>query len=173
MFNKTFGVELEFIAPETLNRNAIARALTRHGIPSFDAGYTHETSERWKLVSDVSVRGDGNGMELVSPILRGQNGFDLLRKACDELVRLGCVANKTCGLHVHVGARDMSVVAMRRLAIIYSDFETVLDSVMPTSRRLNNNQYLHSLRGLSKSEIEAATNVRAIASQISGIIFFS
>ena len=166
MFNKTFGVELEFIAPETLNRNAIARALTRAGVSSFDAGYTHETSERWKLVSDASVRGDGNAMELVSPILRGDAGMAMLRKACDELTRLGCTVNKSCGLHVHVGARDMSVVAMRRLAILYSDFEAVLDSVMPASRRLNNNMYLRSLSGLSKSQIAVARDVRAIALQI-------
>jgi len=168
MFGKTYGVELEFIAPTGTPRAAVATALSNAGVASYDAGYSHATSDKWKLVSDASVRAEGGGMamELVSPILRGDAGMAALRLACEVLTRIGCKVNKTCGLHVHVGAREMSVIAMRRLAILYSDFEGVLDSVMPTSRRANANMYLQSLRRLNKATIGTAPDVRAIAAQI-------
>jgi putative amidoligase enzyme len=166
MFTKTFGVELEFIAPSHVSRRAVAEALNAVGVESYDAGYSHAVSNKWKLVSDASVSGTGIGMELVSPILRGEPGLAKLKLACDVLVRLDCTVNRTCGLHVHVGAREMSIRAMRRLAILYSDFEGVLDSVMPASRRANNNTYLQSLRDMNKGMIDRATQPREIALQI-------
>ena len=173
MFGKTYGVELEFIAPSHMGRAAVAAALIAAGIRAYDAGYTHQTSDKWKLVSDASVNAagaaeGGNGMELVSPILRGESGMNDLRVACEVLTRIGCRVNKTCGLHVHVGAREMPVAAMRRLAILYSDFEGVLDSVMPASRRANNNRYLQGLRNLDKASIARADDVRAVASHVNG-----
>lgn len=174
MFGKTFGVELEFIAPRGHSRQTVAEALTAAGVAAYDAGYTHHTSDRWKLVSDASVSGysdhvvTGEGMELVSPILTGDAGLATLRKACETLTAIGCKVNKTCGLHVHVGARTMSVVAMRRLAIMYSDFELVLDSLMPSSRRANNNTYLQGLRRMNKAGVSSASSAREIAAQING-----
>jgi hypothetical protein len=168
MFGKTFGVELEFIAPYNMGRGVVAEALNAAGVASFDAGYSHATSDKWKLVSDASVSGDGMAMELVSPILRGEAGLAKLRTACEVLTRIGCKVNKTCGLHVHVGAQSMSVQAMRRLAILYSDFEGVLDSLMPSSRRANNNTYLQSLRRINKDGVNTARDARAIASYING-----
>lgn len=166
MFGKTFGVELEFISP--IGRGELAEALTAAGVPSFDAGYSHATSAKWKLVSDASVSASGSGyaMELVSPILRGDRGIEQLRKACELLTAKGCTVNRTCGLHVHVGAADMGIPAMRRLAILYSDFEGVLDSVMPASRRANNNTYLQSLARLDKARVGTANSARDIASNI-------
>lgn len=168
MFGKTYGVELEFIAPNSMSRAAVADALSVAGVASYDAGYSHSTSDKWKLVSDASVRAEAGGspMELVSPILRGDAGMAKLRTACEVLTRIGCKVNKTCGLHVHIGARDMSIIAMRRLAILYSDFEGVLDSVMPASRRENANMYLQSLRRINKATVGTASDVRAIAAQI-------
>lgn len=170
MFNKTFGVELEFTAPRGMTRVQVAEALSAAGVSAFDAGYSHAVSTKWKLVTDGSVsdtEGQGRApMELVSPILTGERGMSALRTACQTLVRLGCKANKTCGMHVHVGAREMSVSAMRRLAIMYSDFELVLDSVMPASRRANANMYLQSLRSMDKVAIARAPRVQEIAAQI-------
>lgn len=168
MFTKTFGVELEFIAPYHTTRALVAEALNAAGVAAFDAGYSHATSTKWKLVSDASVSGSGNAMELVSPILRGEAGLAKLKLACDVLVRLGCNVNKSCGFHVHIGAADMPVAAQRRLAIMYSDFELVLDSCMPASRRDNNNTYLQSLRSMNKSSVARATTAREIAGQING-----
>jgi hypothetical protein len=169
MFGKTFGVEFEFISP--VSRAAVAEALSAAGVASYDAGYTHAVSDKWKLVSDASVYptgATGQGMELVSPILRGEDGIAKMRTACEVLTRIGCTVNKTCGLHVHVGAREMSVQAMRRLAILYSDFEGVLDSVMPASRRANANQYLQSLRRMDKAGVNRADSARTIAQYING-----
>lgn len=175
MFGKTFGAELEFESPRA-NRAEVAAALTAAGVSAFDAGYSHATSPRWKLVSDASVTSasaNGHSMELVSPILEGETGLAMLRKACEVLTRLGCTTNRTCGLHVHVGARQMAIAAMRRLAILYSDFESVLDSMMPPSRRENNNTYLQSnvagrRNNGSKADIARAADVRELARNING-----
>jgi hypothetical protein len=169
MFGKTFGVEFEFVAPRDITRSAVAEALSAAGVESYDAGYTHAVSRKWKLVTDASVSATNEGeqgMELVSPILQGEHDLAKMRTACDVLTRLGCKVNRTCGLHVHVGARTMSVAAMRRLAILYSDFEGVLDSMMPASRRANNNTYLQSLSRINKPAVNGARDVRGIAAQI-------
>lgn len=163
MFGKTFGVELEFIAPRGHDRRSIAAELTNAGVAAFDAGYTHATSAKWKLVSDLSVSGEGEAMELVSPILEGERGLADLRKACEVLTRIGCKANRTCGLHVHVGARSMSIQAMRRLAIMYSDFEDVIDACLPPSRRGAANNYLQPVKGANRNQILSANDAREMA----------
>jgi len=68
-----------------------------------------------------------------------------LRKACNALVAAGCSVNKTCGLHVHVGARDLSASEILTVIRRYGYNESKIDAIIPKSRRANNNYFCKSM----------------------------
>ena len=131
---RKFGVEIEFVG---VSRARVAQALQNAGIDAQDAGYTHQTTDYWKLVSDASLS-DRSGYtgELVSPILQGASGFEELRKVCEVLNSLdGLGVNRSCGLHVHLDCRDMTAPELQTVFSRYADFEEQINSIMPRSRR--------------------------------------
>jgi hypothetical protein len=144
MTNRTFGVEIECIG---ITAEVALSAIRATGLPCEIEGYNHNTRSHWKITTDSSVRDNrGNpGIEVVSPILSGTAGMTALKTVADALNAAGATANKTCGIHVHVGASDLSIDEIKMIVKRYSSFETVIDSYMPVSRRASNNQYLKSM----------------------------
>ena len=139
---RTFGIEIEgYNVPAA----ALAAAITAAGVRCHDQRYGHDVPTVWKVVTDASVRGL-NGFEVVSPILSGEAGLATVRVVMDAIKNAGGKVNKTCGLHVHVGADDLTVREFRNIAKNYLVFEDFFDVIMPVSRRANNNQYIRSLR---------------------------
>lgn len=122
-------------------------AIRATGLPCEIEGYNHNTRSHWKITTDSSVHDNrGNpGIEVVSPILSGTAGMTALKTVADALNAAGASANKTCGIHVHVGASDLSIDEIKMIVKRYASFETVIDSYMPVSRRASNNQYLKSM----------------------------
>lgn len=140
---RTFGVEIEFIG----NAGAVSEAMARQGITCHYEGYNHENHGRWKIVYDASVCGrDGNGLELVSPPLSGEEGLAEVKKACEALDEAGAKVNRTCGLHVHHYARDLTIKHFKNLYEIYYRYEDTIDSLVPGSRRGNYNIFCRSIR---------------------------
>jgi biotin operon repressor len=130
--NRTYGVEIEFAT--VFDREQIAVVLRAAGLNAVDAGYTHaNVQDQWKIVHDGSLH--NQGFELVSPVLKGVEGFAKIEKAMAVLVGLNCDVNKYCGLHVHVGNAGLSLDAQKRLVDIYARAETVIDNLLPPSRR--------------------------------------
>ena len=167
----TYGIELELIFPRDNNdstgRRALATALTAGGIVCQAEDYNHLTRPHWKIVTDVSI-GHENG-ELVSPILRGQDGFAAIRLACRIANEFGCTVNRNTGMHVHVGMRDHfnnRVGVFKELIRTYHRFETVLDQLTAPSRRgpSGGNGYCSSVRWLP--EMETAGNVDELRNPI-------
>lgn len=132
---RTFGVEIEMTHPNKSQR-AIAQLLTGRGIPTSYMGYTHEVISTWKLVDDSSLTGGRYKMELVSPILQGQEGIDELRKVLTIIEELGCKVNVSCGLHVHIGIQDYNVKNLTNLLKFYGKYEEEIDMVVAPSRRV-------------------------------------
>lgn len=81
--DRKFGIELELVG---ITREQAGRALSQVGIEVHDEGYNHTTRSYWKMVSDSSVRG---GFELVSPVLRGEDGIHEARKVATALDDMG------------------------------------------------------------------------------------
>lgn len=141
---RTFGVELEFFGttPERVVTEFRARWLDCRY-----EGYNHETRSSWKIVTDVSVNatgtsatsrnGRGSGLELVSPILRGPEGFAALQLACQALTAAGAKVDRTCGVHVHHGADDLDAMAIARICANYAYGQAFIDQLLPPSRRNN------------------------------------
>ena len=144
--NRGFGIELEMFGgiPQQ-----VARELTAAGVPTMSEEYNHNTRTHWKIVSDGSIadaRGIriDTGMELVSPILYGEDGLRQIRLVCEVLNRLQLRVNASTGFHVHHGVSDYSLRDWKMLLLQYVKHEDTVSAFLPASRHAN--QYCKKLR---------------------------
>jgi len=149
---RTFGVEIEFLG----HANAVAAKCRAMGIDCRVENYNHENREWWKIVTDASVNGAGEGLEIVSPILHGREGLEAVKTVCAALEAAGATVNVTCGLHVHHGAEDFNVNSFKNITLLYTRYEKTIDSLMPKSRRGSNNTYCASLFDLQHATFSSA-----------------
>lgn len=144
--NRTYGVELEIIAP--VDGYEIERALRTAGIDAGYESYNHTVRDSWKITTDSSVHGTVSGtrgFEIVSPVLYGAAGRKAIKTVCKVLNELGCSVNKTCGLHVHHAAHDLDATAIRNLVANYDAMSAEIDAAMPQSRRRGQNSYCKAI----------------------------
>ena len=141
---RKFGIEIE-IKSLTLNgyemsRDEFAiRASRNTDIDLRATGYGHSTSRHWKVTTDASVIG---GMEIVSPILQD---FNDLEKVVTQLNQHDAKVDRKCGLHVHFDARSLSLATIKNVVKLYIRYEAAIDTIVPDSRRRNNNDYCKGL----------------------------
>lgn len=164
---RKFGVELECVGNNVTRTEAVA-ALTAAGIPAYIAGYGHYTSDQWKVTTDGSIMGM-NGMEVVSPILEGDEGLRQVQVVCDTLTRIGCTVNRSTGLHVHVDARDLEDEHVKNVVRMYVKYESCYDSIMPVSRRESNNTYCASVTARLGGSVDAAFRAIKSARGVEGL----
>lgn len=139
--DRGFGIEIEMIIPGG-DRHGVANALSVAGIDCSVEGYNHSLRSHWKLTTDVSL--SRNGYELVSPILRGDDGLEQIRTVCKVLNEFGCTVNRSCGLHVHHDMNNAQFHEWKNAAILYVKYEEQIDKLMAPSRRGNGAQYVRS-----------------------------
>lgn len=174
----TFGIEIECYMPSGMAANTLAQAVsTRIGKPVHNQGYNHITAPFWRTVPDGSLGNYTRGIEVVSPVMRGEDGIAECEKVVRALADLGCSVGKACGLHVHVGTAgameqdEVGAVPLRmlkRLALNYALFEGVIDTVMPPSRRANANTYSRSISSASPAAIMRAQDLSALIRCVAG-----
>lgn len=87
---RKFGIELEMLNTDVSEANKFA----------------YEIPESFGLDHDGSIRGEGIGIELVSPILSGSAGENAIREVLERVRSRGFFSNTSCGLHVHLDAPD-------------------------------------------------------------------
>lgn len=140
--SRTFGVELEIISKvpaQTVASNITAAT----GIYVTSEGYNHSTRSHWKLTTDSSIRTRGEhryAMELVSPVLKGTEGLEEVRKIAAYLVKLSKYAvNESCGFHVHHGVADWDVKNFKNLLVFYKRFESTIDKMTRASQWCQSN----------------------------------
>jgi len=145
---RTFGVEIEFIGNnnQRVTLEEINQYLANHSADfrMHTAYYSDTNATIWRLKTDSSVSGSGYGLEVVSPVLKGDKGYQDLMLVMDAINNTGATINRTCGLHVHVGVSDWRIKHFRNLFKRYTKFEQAIDSVMPISRRSSHNDYCRS-----------------------------
>jgi Putative amidoligase enzyme len=132
---RTFGFEAEFFG---ITPSVATQALAQVGIIAPYVGYTHEGTTEWKIVTDQSVtsRGTGlhRGLELVSPVLRGEEGMALAAKAVNALQAAGGKTDKTCGLHIHLGMDGLTGSQVIKVLDLYSANQANINSLIAKSR---------------------------------------
>jgi hypothetical protein len=170
--NQTFGVEIEFTR---IQRHFAARVIADFfdttPTPRIMWGYEvydiqDRTGRIWKVLRDASVEPEmlsGAGVtaaddnyqcELVSPVLNYAD-LPMLQDLIRELRTAGASPNKSCGLHVHIGADQFTPNQLRILCnIVYAKQDLLFKAVRVKSDR---QQYC---RGLSEGIIQKLNRMK-------------
>lgn len=137
---RKFGIEIECFGP--VSSEAVARAISAAGVNCVAEGYNHLTRSYWKVITDGSIQAPGSqiGYEIVSPPLTGE-AYDDIRTVSNVLIDLGVTVNRSCGLHVHIDAANLTTPQLFMVAARYHRFGNEIDAVLPNSRRATNNMY--------------------------------
>lgn len=130
-FTDTVGIEIEYYG---VPPRVVEQAFKKHGLVARDTSYTHEVTEYWKIVPDVSVSGAYAG-ELVSPVLRGKRGLVDVVKGCKACADAGMLMDTSGGLHVHFGASGWSLQTIKNLIYNYHGFQDIIRKMLPDWRR--------------------------------------
>ena len=165
MRNIKIGVEIEFYG---VHYKTVLDSLHEAGIEVSYEGYTHRVMSGWKLVTDCSVNrtntGLSKGLELVSPILKGDDGLDELQVVMNTLNNIGAKVDRTCGLHVHHDIQDYDVEHLISLFNLYFNYEPAINKMMPKSRR--NQQYCKELDISMLKRIQKANTIVTLADTV-------
>ena len=146
--NRNFGIDLEMFVSG--GQSVVARALREEGLDAQVMGWGEHTNgpnTNWHVTTDGSLGSYSTGVEVVSPILKGDEGMEQIRKVTIALEKVNARVNKETGFHVHVEARGMlnDVKWAKTLVQMYSKYEHVIDAFMPASRKRNNAYYANTM----------------------------
>lgn len=160
--DRKFGVEIEFNGTPRQNAvNAIEELDNR--IEVTIESWNHHVRPHWKFITDGSVDGIGTGeggLEAVSPILQGERGFAELGTVLKGIRQAGGQVNRSCGLHVHHDARDMTGIQLAWLLEFYTTNQGVIDGLLAPSRRSSNrNRWCQPWEGMDRQEMLAAARM--------------
>ena len=129
----TFGIEIETIASDhAVRHDGLRIGSYKHGIqvPYLPTGWTAEAD------GSINNAGGGHKCEIVSPILRGEEGIAQAAEVLRMLEAKGHRVNASCGVHVHVGwRRDWPSEALARLVTIVAYVEKGLYAITGSKSR--------------------------------------
>lgn len=137
---RTFGVEIEM--NHLSRKDAAAIAAEYFGTRCQDTADVNHYScwsawdqkgREWKFMSDSSIEGSDT-CEMVTPILTVED-MTLLQDLCRKIRRAGARsdADRKCGVHIHIGAGDMTAKALGNLAIDMANHEEILSKAVGIS----------------------------------------
>jgi hypothetical protein len=156
----TYGVELEFNSP--FSKEKTASCLKKEGIDVRFERYNHVTKNHWKLTTDGSLT--SSGCELVSPILKGEEGLEHIKKITSILQKIGCKIDDRCGFHVHIGVKQIpnQLDFFKKLVMVYNNHIEIFDSLMPAARRKNSNSYCCDFITNDYKKIKSSVNLQKL-----------
>ena len=150
--NRTFGIECEFFgikvstALEALRGAGFDADFEQHHANTVPAGW-------WKITPDGSVTARNTGirlgLEMVSPVLQGEQGFASVAKAVKALLNAGAKVDVTCGLHVHLGMDGLSGADIIKVVELYTANQSNINNVVSKSR--------HNTRWAKRHDLNDAT----------------
>ena len=73
--------------------------------------------------------------ELVSPVLGGKKGLEIIRKLGDALVAKGMRHNRTTGMHTHITKKGFNDRNIRNLMYNYMGMERIIEGMFEPNRR--------------------------------------
>jgi len=135
----TFGIEIECIG---LSCTQAQNALTNAGISVVNNGYTHAVLPEWKVVPDASLHARNGSCEVVSPILRGQDGMNEVRTVMMILRTAGATVNASCGMHIHLGVEHFTPQILANIVMGHQQWQIAFDAFTTTKRQVFTTTYL-------------------------------
>ena len=127
----TFGVEVECLFPP------------RHqNIHNVNAMLQAAGLNKWKAEHDGSLRPNPGsryfGVEIkTSPYITGEEAEAEIERLGAFLKSAGAKVNKSCGVHVHVGARQMTAKEIAKVVAGYAKWQGQIMQVLSPSRHSN------------------------------------
>ena len=115
-FERLVGVEIETIADEEPNG-------------------CHPESFRRSY--DGSIDGE-HGCEYISKPMNGDQLFHEIDEMGDYLWNEGYHMNRSCGLHIHIDARDLFYKELKGIMLVIKSFEDTIFNILPKSRSKTN-----------------------------------
>ncbi len=138
---RRYGIEVEFIC--SISKENLARKIYAATGQDILCTYYSNKTNRWRLKDDTSIRterGYGHAMELVTPILKGENDMQKMRDILDVCDIYGKV-NRSTGVHVHIDITGEQELPLRRCMKFLAKYEKAINYLLPESRRGSNNGY--------------------------------
>lgn len=84
----------------------------------------------WNIVEDQSLSNySTESFEVVSPILTGIKGIAEVQAVCDYLKTIGATVDEYCGVHVHIGGKELTLSQLKKVAVEWLKIETQLLSL--------------------------------------------
>lgn len=175
----TFGIELELmINQDNISKESILEYLDHCGV-----NVSRENC--WKIHNDNSIKCDINKpncftFELVSPILRGENGLREIRNTIKYLQSMNPTVNQSSAFHVHIQApkydNDLFVMAdLKKICQNWMKYEEGFELLVSKSRQGTVNKYCVSNRSKSRlsnsdlnDRIEGVKGLRNLIELVSG-----
>ena len=110
----------------------------------------------WTLGYDSTLHSSShnNAVELTSNPIKFSD-LDKIKSVIDELNTVGAGVNKSCGLHVHIDASDLTLKEVKNVLISYLIYEEVIAFTQPESRRWSS-RWCNSNRGINPRELDLA-----------------
>lgn len=118
-----------------------------------------DMGEYFHLIRDY---GEPPLIELVTPVLEGDEGFRVLHHTCDCLQRAGARADSTCGLHIHIDASGMTINQIVSILREYQRLESYIDLRVHTDRRGNQCKFARTLKGKDYEHITSLDELLSI-----------
>lgn len=155
----TFGIEIECFIPYA-NCPTVGGYHCGTQIADLPAGWNSQSDAN--IQSPIGTR----GIEVVSPVLKGEDGIEQIAKVCEWLKRVGARVNKSTGLHVHIGC-DQSPETLKKIVTVVANFEKAIYASTGTKSRENGNycrsvkhSYAHRNGNLSNVDRYRVLNVK-------------
>lgn len=162
MKDLTFGIEIELTG---LSREKAARVLAehlgareRHTGGGYDKWEVEDDRGRtWALMNDSSITpeakqgsrrtaaGPDHRVELVSPILN-YGDIERVQEIIRTLRGAGAFANRSCGIHIHIGKERFSARSLRNLVNIMASKEDLIYQALQV-RSSREQQYCRKVSG--------------------------
>lgn len=145
---RRYGVEFEASYPRGVGRYEISSALSAAGLSG------------WRVKTDISIR--GNGWEVVTPPLSGEEGIEEIKRGLRVLRGLGATVDQSTGTHVHHEIRDLDLAAVKRFARTFANAQNLISGLVAPSRR--NAYYSRTFSPEMAREVEAISELSRIGS---------
>jgi len=119
-----FAIEIEVAMPNARLDFQIGGYHNGIQIPHYPTG--------WNSQSDISISAPTGytGLEIVSPKLKGFDGFVQIVQVLDDLNERGAIVNHSTGLHVHVDGRSLDIRDIKKVKQMFGQYEKLFYGVL-------------------------------------------
>ncbi len=113
----------------------------KYGVEIETASCDNYKELRGRTLFGVHVDGSISGLEFISPILYGDEGFTEIKNFCDFAREKHWTVNRECGLHIHLDMRDETHDSLVAISTAYILSYEIWKSFVSASRA--DNSYCH------------------------------